>query len=228
MAIASKPYESIAISSKLYEELSQFNTFDVNGYLCENGAFSALISDEPRLWYDNFMFQYGYNGIITMTYGLPKVFGKYTWSIDGYSVNKKENHTEFEVTWSNGRRGIIKAYNRELPESVQTSDLLDVRLIDDRHSKVCINGDALIVFDINRVQAGTKEHNDILNYIRKNIPFNFMKMSKTGMRLAPCVTITNQKATLGFIDLDTHEIVPTFGKEVDASPIMDYITKAGE
>lgn len=61
--------------TKLYNELSQFNTFNVNGFICENGAFSALVSDRPRHRYDKIMFQYGYSDLISLTDGLSALFG---------------------------------------------------------------------------------------------------------------------------------------------------------
>ena len=219
----------MAIISKLYEELSRFNTFSVNGRTCENGAFSALISDKPYKWYENIMFQYGFNGIVTLTDGLPRLLGGRAWDINGYFTDIQKDYTEFTILWTNGQRGTVIAYNRELPNPVQTSNLLDTRLIDDRHIWTRTDGSVCVAFDINRVPARTKEHDDILGYIRRNIPFNLMQITKTiDTRLSPCVIITDKKAILGFADLDGHMTVPTFGKEVDASSIMDYVRKVGK
>lgn len=213
------------VNARLHEELSGFNSFVVNDYVCENGAFSALVSDRPKHRCDNIMFQYGYSNIISLTDGLH---GSQAWDIDRFVSTKGNDYTDYNIVYSNGQKSEIRAYNRELPDEVRTDTLIDVRLIDDRHTNIYIDGNnttVCVVFDINRVKAKTKENAKIYEYIRKNIPVNFMQLEldDTKMRLAPCVMVTNNSTTLGLVDLNNYKILPTFGRKIDARPIIGYV-----
>lgn len=216
------------VVAKLYNELIQFNTFVVNGYVCENGAFSALISDKPKYRHDSIMFQYGYSNIISLTDGLPVLFGSQAWDIIEFYVEHGNDYTDYTITYSNGQQSKVRAYNRELPDVVETDNLIDVRLIDDRHTNIYVdenNTTVCVVFDVNRVKAKTKENAKIYEYIRRNIPINFMQLELDDkkMRLTPCAMVTNDSTTLGLVDLNNYKILPTFGREVDASPIIEYV-----
>lgn len=123
--------------TKLYNELSQFNTFNANGFICENGAFSALVSDRPRHRCDNIMFQYGYSNLISLTDGLH---GSQAWDIDRFVSSKGNDYTDYTIIYSNGQQSQIRAYNRELPNEVKTDTLIDVQLIDDRHTNIYVDG----------------------------------------------------------------------------------------
>lgn len=211
--------------TKLYNELSQFNTFNVNGFICENGAFSALVSDRPKHRCDNIMFQYGYSNIISVTDGLR---GSQEYDIDRFASVNGNNYIDYTIIYSNGQQSQIRAYNRELPDEVKTDTLIDARLIDDRHTNIYVDGSdttVCVVFDVNRVKAKTKENAKIYDYIRRNIPVNFMQLELDDkkMRLAPCAMVINNSTTLGLVDLNNYKILPTFGREVDASPIMEYV-----
>lgn len=213
------------VSAKLYDELSKFNSFNVNDYVCENGAFTALVSDRPRNCYDKIMFQYGYSNIISVADGLH---GSYAWDIERFVSSKGNDYIDYTIIYSNGQQSQIKAYNRELPNEVKTDTLIDVRLIDDRHTNIYVddnNTTVCVVFDVNRVKAKTKENAKIYEYIRKNIPVNFMRLElgDRKMRLAPCAVVTNDSTTLGLVDLNNYKILPTFGRKVDASPILKYV-----
>lgn len=212
-------------NAKLYDQLSKFNSFNVNDYVCENGAFTALVSDRPRHRYDKIMFQYGYNNLISLTDGLHEC---QAWDIDRFTSASGNNYTDYAIIYSNGQQSQIRAYNRELPDEVETDTLIDVRLIDDRHTNIFVDNDDITVcvaLDVNRIRARTKENTKVYEYVRKNIPVNIMQLAlKEGrMRLMPCVMIVNDKATLGFINLNNYKVIPTFGREVDISPIVDYV-----
>lgn len=216
------------VVAKLYNELTQFNTFVVNGYICENGAFSALISDKPKYRHDSIMFQYGYSNIISLTYGLPVLFGSQAWDIIEFYVEHGNNYADYTITYSNGQQSKVRAYNRELPDVVETDNLIDVRLIDDRHTNIFVDNDTVTVcvaLDVNRVRAGTKDNARIYDYIHRNIPVNFMQLElkERKMRLMPCIMITDNKARLGFVNVDDYKVIPTFGREVDISPIIGYV-----
>lgn len=213
------------VVAKLYNELTQFNTFVVNGYVCENGAFSALISDKPKYRHDSIMFQYGYSNIISVADGLH---GSQAWDIDRFVSEKGNDYTDYTIIYSNGQQSQIRAYNRELPDEVKTDTLIDVRLIDDRHTNIFVDNDTVTVcvaLDVNRVRAGTKENARIYDYIHRNIPVNFMQLElkERKMRLMPCIMITDNKARLGFVNVDDYKVIPTFGREVDISPIIGYV-----
>lgn len=216
------------VVAKLYNELTQFNTFVVNGYVCENGAFSALISDKPKCRHDSIIFQYGYSNIISLTDGLPVLFGSQAWDIIEFYVEHGNNYADYTITYSNGQKSKIRAYNRELPDAVETDTLIDARLIDDRHTNIFVDNDDITVcvaLDVNRIRARTKENAKVYEYVRKNIPVNIMQLAlkEEKMRLMPCVMITDNKATLGFVNVDDYKVIPTFGREVDISPIIGYV-----
>lgn len=204
-------------NTRLYEELSEFNSFVVNGYVCENGAFTALVSDKPKHRYNNIMFQYGFGDIICLDSQLNE-----------YYAEHGNNYSDYIVVYSNGQKSKIRAYNRELPDAVETDTLIDARLIDDRHTNIFVDNDDITVcvaLDVNRIRARTKENVKVYEYVRKNIPVNIMQLAlkEKRMRLMPCVMIANGKATLGFINLNNYKVIPTFGREVDISPIVDYV-----
>ena len=216
------------VSAKLYDELSKFNSFNVNDYVCENGAFTALVSDRPKHRYDKIIFQYGYSNLISLTDGLPTLLGSQAWDIDRFVSSKGNDYIDYTIIYSNGQQSQIRAYNRELPNEVKTDTIIDVRLIDDRHTNIYVdrnNTTVCVVFDVNRVRAKTKENAKIYDYIRKNIPVNFMQLEldDTKMRLAPCAMVTSNRTTLGLVDLNNYKILPTFGKKIDASPILRYV-----
>ena len=189
------------VNARLYEELSGFNSFVVNGFICENGAFSALVSDKPRHCCDNIMFQYGYSNIISLTDGLSAIFGSQAWDIDRFVSVKGNDYTDYTIIYSNGQKSQIRAYNRELPNEVKTDTLIDVRLIDDRYTNIYVDGNnttVCVVLDVNRVKAKIKENAKIYEYICKNIPINFMQLELDDkkMRLAPCAMVINDSTML--------------------------------
>lgn len=128
---------------EIYGKLNKYNSFIVNGFVCENGAHSALLR-KPMYQYDRLLFTYGNFDIIDDTEGADKTCA------DGIAtgiVGFEESPANFfNIRYDNGMESLIYGYNRELPKpisfgfssfnDIDYEKLLDERLLVDYRADI--------------------------------------------------------------------------------------------
>lgn len=198
--------------TKLYDALSKYNSFVVNGRICTNGCKPALISTRPARKTDTITFKYGNFNFLDLS------GGEY---VESYMVE----NDKFTILWKGGQVSVINAYNAELPQAInmegtEVDRLADVRLVDERNSFVFSDGTVCLALDLDRL-AGLNYHKLLLSKFSLVQDMGFAVGRDTQMlRIEPVIKVND--GTLTLMDID-RQAIKANSISIDINGIRGYV-----